>query len=553
MRGERARPGGHRDAPLLDVEALTVADPRGRPVLDGLSLRVRSGEALGVVGESGSGKTTLAMALLGALRPADGGAAAGLRITAGRVRVAGRDLAALSGRELRAVRRHTVGYLPQDPAGALTPTMRVGALIGELAPERSAQAVARTLESVGLPAGRDFLRRFPHELSGGQQQRLALGRLLAADPAVAVLDEPTTGLDVLTRRRVLDEIGRLAAERGLTLVFITHDLPAAARLTDRLAVLRGGRLVEDGPVDEVLHRPRAAYTAELVRAVPDVAEAVRDRPDRSPAGGPSARTAGGPAGAGPVLAVRGLRAGHGRGARRVTTAAGVSFAVARGECVALLGASGTGKTTLVRCLSGHHRPDQGVVELAGAPVAPRLRDRSVAQRRWVQLIAQDATGSLNPRRTVAAAIARPLRVLRGLDRDAAAGETRRLLGLVGLSAECADRLPGGLSGGQRQRVALARALAAGPEVLLCDEITASLDVRVQAEILRLLAELRRDLGLGLLLVSHDLGVVARLADRVLVLDRGGVVEDGPAAEVLGAPRHAWTREVVAAAPRLTPG
>jgi peptide/nickel transport system ATP-binding protein len=533
-----SRPGRASGAPptapeLISVTGLTVADPHGRPVLDDLHLTVRAGQHVGVVGESGSGKTTLALALLGALRP-------GLRAAAGAIRVAGRDPLALRGRELRRLRRDTVGYLPQDPAAALTPTMRVGALVSELAAARTPRHIARTLRSVGLPDDPGFLRRFPHELSGGQQQRLALGRVLAAEPDVLVLDEPTTGLDVVTQRLVLDEVARLAAERDLTLLFITHDLPAAARLTDRLAVLRAGRVVEEGPVASVLGRPRAAYTRELLRAVPDIGEAT-DRP---------VATADGVAEAVPVLKVSGLRAGHGRGSRRVVTSQDVSFHIDPGECVALLGGSGTGKTTLARCVTGHHAPDAGVIELAGAAVPGPLRVRTLDQRRLVQLVAQDANGSLNPRRTVGATVARPLRVLRGLDRRAAAEETERLLDLVGLDPQWAGRLPRTLSGGQRQRVALARALAAEPRLLLCDEVTSSLDVRIQADILALLDGLRTRLGLGLLLISHDLGVIARMADRVLVLDEGRVCEEGPVAEVFTAPRHRRTRALLDAVPSV---
>lgn len=512
------------------VTGLTVTGPDDRPVLDDLSLTLRAGERLGVVGESGSGKTTLALSLLGALRP-------GMRATAGTLWVTDRDPLALRGRELRRLRRR-VAYLPQDPAAALTPTMRVAAQVTERAAHRGPQDAAAILRGVGLPDDPAFLRRYPHELSGGQQQRLALGRVLAAEPEVLVLDEPTTGLDLLTQRLVLDEVARLTEQRRLTLLFITHDLAAAARLTDRLAVLRAGRLVEEGPLADVLGNPREPYTRELVRAVPDIDEA-RSRP-----AGPKSE-------AEPLLRVTGLSAGHGRGARRVTTARDVSLHVAPGECVALLGGSGAGKTTLARCVTGHHTPDTGVVELVGTPVPGPLRARTLDQRRLVQLVAQDASGSLNPRRTVGATMARPLRVLRGMGRQAAVDETLRLLRLVGLDDQCAGRLPGTLSGGQRQRVAIARALAAQPRLLLCDEVTSSLDVRVQADILALLDDLRTRLGLGLLLISHDLGVIARMADRVLVLDQGTVCEQGPVAEVFTAPRHPWTRDLLAAVPSMS--
>jgi len=508
---------------VIQVDRLVVVEPRGHPVLDGVSLSVAARERVGVVGESGSGKTTLALALLGAVRR-------GLRLTGGRVGVAGHDMLALRGAALRAVRRRVIAYLPQDPPSTLTPTMRVGAQIAELA---GGSDVAAHLDRLGLPTDRAFQRRFPHQLSGGQQRRLALARTLAGDPQVLVLDEPINGLDGPTRAAVLDEIAELTRARAMTLLFITHDLAAAARIADRLVVVRAGTIVEDGGLSATLAAPTSPYTAELVRAVPALPEAFEARaPARS--------------GAVPVLEVRDLRASHGA-RRRVVVADGVSFTVARGECVALLARSGAGKTTLARCVTGLHRPDSGAVVLDGVPLPAALRDRTVEQRRRIQLVAQDPTLSLNPRRTAGAAVARPLRRLRGLSRAASRAETGRLLGLVGLDPGLAARLPAQLSGGQRQRVAIARALAAAPEILLCDEVTAGLDTRVQAAVLDLIADLRRRLGLAVLLITHDLGVVARTADRVLVLVDGAIREEGPVGEVLGAPRHEATRALVATA------
>ncbi|GAA3273839.1 ABC transporter ATP-binding protein [Dactylosporangium vinaceum] len=510
---------------MIEIEGLTTVDMNARAVLDGVTLSVRPLERVGIVGESGSGKTTLALALLGAVRP-------GLRRAEGRVSVGGQDLAALSGPALRAYRRGVIAYLPQDPPSTLTPTIRVA---GQLREVRAGADVPAHLDRVGLPTDRAFQRRFPHQLSGGQQQRLALARVLATEPSVLVLDEPTTGLDALTRRQVLDQIAALVQDRAITLVFISHDLPAVARMADRLIVMREGRIVEDGPREATLGAPSAPYTAELVRAVPDITEAHERRlgPPEPPRTGT------------PILRVRDLTAGHGR-RRPVVAAAGVSLEVRRGECVALLGLSGAGKTTLARSITGHHRPDGGTVELDGQALPPTLRGRTVEQRRRIQLVAQDTSLSLNPRRTVRATLTRPLRRLRGLDRDAADAEVTRLLSLVDLDDGIAGRYPGQLSGGQRQRVGIARALAAGPDVLLCDEVTASLDARVQADVLRLLADLRYRLDLALLFVSHDLGVVARLADRVLVLLDGAICEGGPVGEVLVSPQHPWTRSLVGA-------
>ncbi|XVV00799.1 ABC transporter ATP-binding protein [Actinosynnema sp. CA-248983] len=507
---------------MIEVDDLRIEDVSGRPVLAGLTLALGEGERVGVVGESGAGKTTLALALVGAVRP-------GLRVVRGQVRVDGRDVLAASPAERRALRRRVLSYLPQDPPSALTPTLRIARQLRELAADRSPDAVSRRLVEVGLPGDREFLRRYPHQLSGGQQQRLALARLTAGDPRGLVLDEPTTGLDGPMRALVLDQLADLARRRGLAVVFITHDLVAAARMTDRLVVLRGGEVVEHAPTEDVLGRPAMPYTRDLVAAAPDPrVEIARRPPAREP----------GPV----VLEVSDLTAV--RGERVVLD--GVSLRLHEGESVALLGVSGCGKTTLAQCAAGILKPRSGRVALAGEVLAPTLRRRPVGQRRRVQLIPQDSTGSLNPRRSVGAAIDRVVRLSCRVPPDDVRAETLRLLALVGLAPVLADRLPRQLSGGQRQRVAIARALAAGADVLICDEVTSNLDVHVAASVLALLDSLRRELGLALLTVTHDLGVIARNADRVVVLDRGKVVEEGPVADVLGSPRHAATRALVEA-------
>ncbi|MFB6888398.1 ABC transporter ATP-binding protein [Kitasatospora sp. NPDC056327] len=528
---------------MIRVEDLLITDGTGRPVLDRLSLAIGRGERLAVVGESGSGKTTLAMALLGEVRP-------GLGVAGGRVLVDGTDVLGLSAGPLRAYRRRSVAYLPQDPASALTPTLRVRGQLAELAADRSDAALLRRLADVGLPDDPKLLGRYPHQLSGGQQQRLALARISAGDPALLVVDEPTTGLDAIARNLVLARLDDLVTRRGSALLMVTHDLPSAALVADRLVVVRDGRIVEDGPLDEVMGRPSAPYTRELIRAVPTVADLGRPRadgpadPDGRAPEEPEAPGGGTPAG--PLLRVEGLRAGHRQGRQGRTVVDGVSFTVARGECLALLGVSGSGKTTLARCVSGTHRPDAGTVALDGEPLAPRIQDRSVEQRRRIQVIPQHSAGSLNPRRTVGAAVVRPLRRLRGMGRTEAEAEAERLLALVGLPSGTASRRPSQLSGGQCQRVTIARALAAGPDMLVCDEMTSSLDPRVQATVLELIDRLRAELGLAVIVITHDLGVLARIADRVLALHEGVVCEEGPTARVLTAPEHPWTRSLLAA-------
>ncbi|MGW4463821.1 ABC transporter ATP-binding protein [Micromonospora sp. NPDC004704] len=508
---------------MIEISGLRIEDASGRAVLEDLSLRVAEGERVGVVGESGAGKTTLALALVGAVRP-------GLRAVRGRVLVDGHDMLTASSADVRRVRRRVLAYLPQDPPSALTPTLRVGRQIREVATDGSDEAVSRGLVEVGLPGDRAFRRRYPHQLSGGQQQRLALARLMAGDPRGLVLDEPTTGLDGLIRKQVLDQMERLAARRGLAFVFITHDLAAAARMTDRIVVLHGGVVVEEGPTAEVLALPTAAYTRDLLAAVPDLPTELERRGAAPDPGAVALEVSG--------LTVR-------RGKRVILD--DVSLGLRAGEALALLGTSGCGKTTLAQSVTGVLRPASGSVSLFGEVLEPTLWKRPVRQRRRVQLIPQDSGGSLNPRRSVGAAIGRVAQRAQGMTAERAAAETRRLMGLVGLPAELAPRLPRELSGGQRQRVVIARALAAGAAVLICDEITSNLDARVAASVLALLDSLRRELGLALLMVTHDLGVIARNADRVAVLSDGRIVDEGTVEEVFGSPRHEVTRALIGAA------
>jgi peptide/nickel transport system ATP-binding protein len=585
----------------LSVHGLRVELDSSAAVVDDVSLRVAPGEALGLVGESGSGKTTTALALLGFARP-------GVRIVAGEVEVVGRRVPARDEPAARTLRGSLVAYVPQDPANALNPALRIGSAIQDVLEEhvRSAQSsggVQAALASVHLPADSAFAQRFPHQLSGGQQQRVTIAMALACEPPLVVLDEPTTGLDVVTQARVLDELRRLRTERGLSMVYVSHDLAVVSQIADRIAVMYAGRVIEEGPVPAVLSRPRHPYTRGLVASIPDhvvprrllsmpgVAVGVGDRPpgcafsprcpqrqERCERELPALEPIGDgravrcfewrstPAvvlepplaattrrDAGRLLQVVSLSAEH-RGRRETTVAAvDISFDVLAGGCVALVGESGSGKTTIARCIAGLHVPSGGQILLGGVPLAGRAARRPLDARRRIQIVFQNPYDSLNPRHRVADAIARPARLLRGLGRQEAAPAVAELLELVRLPARVGDRFPGELSGGERQRVAIARALAAGPELLVCDEITSALDVSVQAAVLELLAELRSQLGVALLFISHDLGVVASVADTVLVLERGVVCERGRVADVLERPQHPYTQALLAAAPRLPEG
>ena len=515
---------------VLQAEGLTVELPGGRAAVNDVSISVRSREILGLVGESGSGKTTLALALLGYARP-------GCRIAAGSVDVGGTRLTGLTETEARSRRGRVVAYVPQDPSSSLNPSLRIGDAVADVADEHVGAAgrgrgrVLDALQRAHLPGDPAFPRRYPHELSGGQQQRVTIATALVCEPEAVVMDEPTTGLDVVTQARILEEVERLRSERGIAVVYVSHDLAVVASIADRVAVMYEGRIVEEGDASQVITRPRHAYTQRLVASIPQLVE-------RSPVVAQADRA--------PILSVEGLAAAHGR----VQVVDDVSFELARGACLAIVGESGSGKTTIARCVAGLHAPTVGAIRLEGEPLAERARSRTRLQRRRLQIVFQNPYDSLNPRRRIRDEIARPARLLRGISAAEAQAEVARLLERVRLPSRLAARFPSELSGGERQRVAIARALAAGPELLVCDEITSALDVSVQAAVLELLQELRSDLGLSLLFISHDLAVVGTVADDVLVLESGRVRETGPTQRVLSNPQDDYTRRLLDAAPSL---
>jgi peptide/nickel transport system ATP-binding protein len=585
---------------VIRVDDLSIHLQTGEPVVEGVTFDVAAGEIVGLVGESGSGKTTTALSLLGYTRP-------GVVVRGGTVEVGGESVLHRDGRALRNLRGKTVSYVPQDPGGALNPSMRVGAAILDVlrahrAGARSDESVRSALERVELGSDPGFAHRYPHQLSGGQQQRVTIAMACVCDPPVAVLDEPTTGLDVLTQDRILAELRRLRDEDGMAMVYVTHDLAVVAQMADRIVVMYAGRIVENGPADEVIERPRHPYTRGLVEAIPDfrhpralrgiagVSVGVGDWPDgcafaprcahqqlrchealpeleetvpghhvrctrwmeldlhESGRGGGRERRAA--ATEAPLLDVAGLEARY-RSQRSGRPAVDtVSFAVPPGRCVALVGESGSGKTTIGRCIAGLHVPAAGTISFDGLPIAGAARKRPLEVRRRIQIVFQNPFESLNPRQRVRSAIVRPLRVLRKLSRAEADREVGELLERVKLPARLGDRFPVELSGGERQRVAIARALAARPDLLICDEVTSALDVSVQAAVLELLQELQRDLHLSMLFITHNLGVVACVADTVLDMDQGSLCETGPVADVLATPTHEYTRRLLAAAPCL---
>ncbi|MGW0572460.1 ABC transporter ATP-binding protein [Streptomyces tauricus] len=506
--GGANRPGG--SVAVAEIEGLTV-EVDGRRIVDGVSLRVLPGKVTALVGASGSGKTTTGRALLGEFPP-------GARVE-GSVRVA----------------EAWVGYVPQHPATVLNPARRVGALLHDMArgqvrelPRSERRPAARSrvlgaLEAAQLADGEPLLQRFPHQLSGGQQQRLVLAQALLLGARVVVADEPTTGQDALTKRRVVDELASVAA-RGIGVVLLSHDLETVRALADEVLVMREGRVVESGPTERVWLAPAHSWTRQLLAVRPPLTEPLQR--GSSPAA---------------VLRVQGLRARHRPGVEVLRVP---ELAVHPGECLAVLGRSGSGKTTLARCLAGLHRTYEGEVLLDGVALPRSLRDRGRDRLAAVQYVFQDARASFDEHRPVLDQVARTAVRLRGVAAPDARAEAAHTLDSLGLNGESAARTPARLSGGELQRAALARALLARPRVLVCDEITSGLDTVTRRGILDLLAGLLRDRDdLSLVLITHDLDT-ARLATRIAVLDGGEVVEQGPARDVLTAPAHPFTVSLV---------
>jgi len=529
-------------APLLSLRGVTVRLPKGADrafALEEIDLDLAAGEILCVVGESGSGKSLTATAIMGLLP------APRVRLERGSIRLEGEELTTLPPARMRAIRGARIGMIFQEPMTALNPLMTIGRQVEEVLEEHApslpraerAGRVLRLLEEVGIPDPPLAARAYPHELSGGQRQRAMIAMALALEPRLLIADEPTTALDVTTQARILALIRQIQARRGTGVLFITHDFGVVAEIADRVAVMQTGRIVETGPAAQILSAPRHPYTRALIAAVPPLTPP----PPRDPSGfGP------------PVLAVEGLektyRTGGLIGRRRTVQAVqGVSFTLRRGGTLGIVGESGSGKSTVARCLVHLLAADGGRILLGGADIRPLSRGGFRPFTRQVQMVFQDPFASLNPRRRAGDLIAQGP-ITHGVPRAEARARARDMLALVGLDPAAAERYPHEFSGGQRQRIGLARALALRPSVLVADEPVSALDVSVQAQVLRLLAELKERLSLSLVFITHDLRVAAQVCDRLLVMHRGQVVEEGEAASVFAAPRHDYTRRLLESTP-----
>jgi peptide/nickel transport system ATP-binding protein len=518
---------------LLSIEGLTVALPPGADranAVQDVSFTLDPGEILCIVGESGSGKSVSVGALTGLLPPA-------MRVTAGRIVFEGRDLLGCTPGEMRALRGARIGMVFQEPMTALNPLMRVQDQVAEVLQvhgQTVGNRVLDLLEAVGLPDPPRIARAYPHALSGGQRQRVMIATALALEPAILIADEPTTALDVTTQKQILALIRDIQVRRGMGVLFITHDFGVVAEIADRVAVMQRGEIVEQGTVGQVLTAPRHPYTRALIAAVPR----------RAPEARPSI-------GGRPVLELVGVeKTYHSRGffgGRVVHAVKSATLRIHRGETLGLVGESGSGKSTLARCVCRLVIPDGGAIRFHDTDLQPLSRAEWKPYRKRIQMVFQDPFASLNPRRRVGDIIAEgPM--AHGTPRNVARARAAALLDLVRLDPSAADRFPHEFSGGQRQRIGIARALAMEPELLIADEPVSALDVSVQAEILALLEDLRARLGLTMLFITHDLRVAAQVCDRIAVMRRGEIVEQGFTTDVLGHPAHEYTRALLDSVP-----
>ena len=522
------------ETPLLQITDLHIdgqTDLNWLPIVRGIDLTLRPGEVLGLIGESGAGKSTLGLAAMGYVR-------GGCRISGGSIVFDGQELVGAAGPTLRALRGRRIAYVAQSAAASFNPARRLidqfaeGPLIHGTASRLQAEADAVALfEALQLPDPATIGFRYPHQVSGGQLQRAMTAMAMACKPDLIIFDEPTTALDVTTQIEVLASIRKAVRDFGTAAIYITHDLAVVAQMADRIMVLRHGRLVEEAQTRTMLSDPKEAYTASLwsVRSFRATPKSLTAQP--------------------PILDVRAITAAYGR----KTVLEDVSLQVGPGETVAIVGESGSGKSTLARVITGLLPPQSGQILLDGKPLPGDFRKRRKQDLRAAQMIYQIPDTALNPRQSVAQIIARPAQHFTGLSGRALQDRVRELLRLIDLDpAVFASRLPGELSGGQKQRVGIARALAAEPRLIICDEVTSALDQLVAEGILRLLDRLQQELGISYLFITHDIATVRAMADRVVVMQHGRVVESGPREEIFSPPHDPYTELLLSSVPDMDP-
>ncbi len=524
---------------VLSVKNLSVRLPEGgdrEHAVQGISFDVHAGRTVCLLGESGSGKSVIAHTIMGLLSP-------GLRPVVGQIELQGEDLLQLPTQRLRQLRGVAMGMVFQEPMTALNPVLRCGDQVDEMLRQHTRlgkserrRRVLEIFERVHLPEPDRIYAAFPHQLSGGQRQRIVIAIALILKPALLICDEPTTALDVTTQAEILKLIKELQQQNGTAVLFITHDFGVVSDIADDVVVLQLGDMVEQGPKLEVLQHPRQTYTQMLLAAVPGLSP--RQRPPV-----PAAAA---------LIDARAISktyvGGHWPQPRRVVKAAhAVSLVVRPRETVGIVGESGSGKSTVARCIARLIDPSSGDI-LAGGRSVARASGKALSPfRRQVQVVFQDPYRSLNPRQTVGASIIEgPLNF--GVPRQQAWARAEELMKLVRLTPQALRRYPSEFSGGQRQRISIARALACEPQVLIADEAVSALDVSVQAQILDLLNDIQQRLGIGILFITHDLRVASQICDRVIVMQRGEIVEQGAIHDVFFNPQHTYTQALLAAAP-----
>ncbi|QPF82609.1 ABC transporter ATP-binding protein [Bradyrhizobium genosp. L] len=525
---------------VLDINNLVVGLGRKADaprIIDDLSLQVREGETLCLVGESGSGKSVTSLTVMGLQQK-------GMLVPlAGSVKLVGEELLTATDRRLRQLRATRMAMIFQEPMTALNPVVHVGRQIDEvlrahtdLDARARRQKILAMMEHVRLPDVERIFASYPHRLSGGQRQRIMIAMALVLEPKLLIADEPTTALDVTTQKQILTLIRDLQRDHGTAVLFITHDMGVVAEIADRVAVMRHGRLVETGPLQDVLRNPTMDYTRNLLSSVPSLVPRLPREESKEPV----------------VLEANELskiyreRSLFGK-PREVAAASNVTLTLRKGRTLGIVGESGSGKSTVARCIVRLIDPTSGGVRLVGREISGLSRRLLQPHRKKIQMIFQDPYRSLNPRVTVGESIAEgPINY--GMPRRDALARARELLELVHLPPDAISRFPHQFSGGQRQRIAIARALALDPDVLVADEAVSALDVSVQAQVLDLLDEIQKRLGIALLFITHDLRVAAQICDDVAVMQHGRVVEQGLAAEVLTNPQQAYTRALLDAAP-----
>ncbi len=530
----------------VEVKGLRVTARNGAgeifPIVSDIDFSLKRGEVLALIGESGSGKTTIALTLLGHARP-------GATIASGSIRVGESEILTLDAKGLAQLRGNRIAYIAQSAASAFNPSRTImnqvvePALIHNLMPRAQAEAKAIELfRALALPFPDTIGARYPHQLSGGQLQRLMAAMALVTDPELVILDEPTTALDVTTQIEVLRAFKAVVLERGATAIYVSHDLAVVAQMADQIVVLNQGRIREKGAADQVLHRPADDYTRTLMAAARPTM-----RPAPAQASTPSA----------PLLEIRDMTAGYGRigkdGLPRIPVLRDINLRLERGATLGVIGESGSGKSTMARVIAGLLPPAQGEVLLGGQALPPGLKGRSRDQFRRIQLVFQNADTALNPAHSAGTILARPLAFYHGLKGGAARRRVLQLLDLIRLPTTVIDRRCGELSGGQKQRINLARALAADPELILCDEVTSALDTVVGAAILDLMAELRKELGVAYMFISHDISTVRAICDDILVLYSGTMVETGRREGFREAPFHPYTDLLIGSVPEMRAG